>query len=275
MSTLRVNHKAAQQPKGSGAQSLLLKNIHTDEAKFQWRLSSFNKMESDGHIRTLIRALNDTGEPLEPLLVVRVEGKFCVVDGHHRREAYRAVRWKKPIPVVVFAGTIEEARHAALAGNIRDKLRLSEPEKKEAAWRLVKEGKLSIADTVKRGVASGRTVSAMRAVLKKLLNNGTDPAGLSWIKARMVGQEGLALDADDWRMKKAQKIVAALIKAKIGQGLAKDPSVTALALQMLNATLPGALVRQWWMDDPDLKMEIAEEFGIAEAIYGFPQADDL
>ena len=44
-----------------------------------------------------------------------------------------------------------------------------------------------------------------------------------------------------------------LLAAKIGQGLAKDPDVTALALEMLNPSLPGALVRQWWFEDPDLK----------------------
>jgi hypothetical protein len=28
---------------------------------------------------------------------------------------------------------------------------------------------------------------------------------------------------------------------------------------MLNAKLPGALVRQWFFEDPDLKNEVAEE----------------
>ena len=57
----------------------------------------------------------------------------------------------------------------------------------------------------------------------------------------------------------------ALLKAKIGQGLSKDPEVTALGLQMLNPSLPAALVREWWMDDPDLKSELAEELRREEA----------
>jgi len=65
--------------------------------------------------------------------------------------------------------------------------------------------------------------------------------------------------------KKARKIVEALLEAKIGQGLAKDPRVTALALQMLNPTLPGALVREWWFDDPEIKSELAEELRMDEA----------
>ena len=51
----------------------------------------------------------------------------------------------------------------------------------------------------------------------------------------------------------------ALLKAKIGQGLAKNPEVTARALQMLNPRLPAALVPRWWMEDPDIKRESAEE----------------
>jgi len=61
----------------------------------------------------------------------------------------------------------------------------------------------------------------------------------------MVGAEAQDINAEDWKEKKARKIVEALLDAKIGHGLAKDPEVTALALQMLNSRLPGALVRQW------------------------------
>ena len=92
-----------------------------------------------------------------------------------------------------------------------------------------------------------------------------DPTGLSWIAARHEGAKYEDLDPEDWREKKARKIVDALLAAKIGQGLAKDPEVAALALQMLNPSLPGALVRQWWLEDPDLKSELAEELRRDEA----------
>jgi hypothetical protein len=67
------------------------------------------------------------------------------------------------------------------------------------------------------------------------------------------------IDPEGWKIAQAQKIVDALLKAKIGQGLAKDPEVTALALQMLNPALPDALVRQWWCDMPEIREEIVEE----------------
>ena len=188
-----------------------------------------------------------------------IKGRFFVIDGHHRLDAYRKARWKGPIPVDVFEGTFDDARLAALAGNIKDKLRLSGPEKREAAWKLVNEDKLSKAQIVKLGVASDGTVSTMRKVRKKLMDGGEDPTSGTWAVARLGGVHTAVNDREDWMEKEAQKIVDALLKTKIGQGLAKDPEVTALALQMLNPSLPGALVRQWWSDDPDLKNEITEE----------------
>jgi hypothetical protein len=170
-------------------QQLLLKEIATDPDKFQWRVSQFNKVESAEHIRTLTRALRGSDVPFEPLLVFQMDGRFYVIDGHHRVAAYRKARWKKPIPVRVFVGTLEQARLAALEGNIRDKLRMSGPEKREAAWRLVKEDKLSKADIVKRGIVSEGTVSTMRRVLKSLTEVGMNPNELSWIEARRMGVE--------------------------------------------------------------------------------------
>ena len=167
----------------------------------------------------------------------------------------------------MFDGTLGEARLAALEGNIRDKLRMSGPEKREAAWKLVTEGEMSKAQIVKLGVASEGTVSNMRKVLKKLVDEGRAPSSLSWEQARWGALELGEIDPDDWKAKRAKKIVDALLKAKIGQGLCKDPEVTAMALQMLNPSLPGALVRQWWVDDPELKNEIAEELRLEDDPY--------
>jgi hypothetical protein len=259
MATVDLLRIEASEPRTtSKPHALPLAALYTDLETFQWRVSRFNSVESDEHVRTLTRALKSAGQPLQALLVFPIGKRFFVVDGHHRLTAYRKARWKGPIPVEVFAGTLDDARLAALEGNIRDKLPMSGPEKKEAAWKLVKEGKLSKAQIVTWGVASDGTVSAMRKVLKNLKDYGTDLALLSWVEARRVGIE--PKDGDPERkLKKAMKIVDALKKAKIGQGFMRDPEVTALALQMLNPNLPGALARQWWFDDPDLKVEMADE----------------
>lgn len=265
----------------SGPKELPIREIYVDRPTFQWRVPKFNKVESAEHLRALVRVLKSTGEPLEPLLVYPMNGRFFVIDGHHRLDAYRKARWKRPIPVKVFEGTYDDARLAALTGNTKDKLRLSGPEKREAAWKLVNEGKLSKAEIVKLGVASDGTIAFMRRVRNKLIAEGKDPTKLSWIEARWGTSDFSVDDQEAWKEKKAQKIVDALLKAKIGQGLAKDPDVTALALQMLNPSLPGALVREWWFDDPDLKAEIAEELRSDEDVYGLlrepeePEATEL
>jgi hypothetical protein len=112
---------------------LLLKEIKTDETTFQWRVPQFNRVESAEHLRVLTRALENSNKPLDPLQVFHKEDGYYVIEGHHRLAAYRKARWRKPIPVTMFEGTLEAAQLAALAANVKDKLRLSGPEKGEAA----------------------------------------------------------------------------------------------------------------------------------------------
>jgi hypothetical protein len=40
--------------------------------------------------------------------------------------------------------------------------------------------------------------------------------------------------------------------------ISKDTEVTALALEMLNAGLPGALFEQWFYDDRELIWDLAD-----------------
>jgi frataxin-like iron-binding protein CyaY len=260
--------EASEQKTSERPSALFLNELFVDLDTFQWRVTKYNKIASDEHIRTLVRVLKSTGESFQPLLVYPIGKRFVVIDGHHRLSAYRKARWKKPIPITVFEGSLDKARLAALEANIRDKLPLSKLEKTEAAWKLVNDNKLSKAQIVKLGLASDGTVAVMRKVRKKLVDDGKEPSRLSWVEARRSGIEFKSDDAEDWKEKKAQKIVDALLKAKIGQGLAKDPEVTALALWKLNPNLPGALTRQWFMEDPDLKSEIAHELRTEGDPYG-------
>src|SRR5262249_1614023 len=101
---------------------------------------------------------------------------------------------------------------------------------------------------------------------KKLLA-GKDPTLVSWTAARRAFLYSGVDDPEDWKEKQAQKIVDALLKAKIGQGLVKDPEITALALYILNPRLPLALVREWWADDPDLKSAVAAELSMEDNPY--------
>ena len=57
------------------------------------------------------------------------------------------------------------------------------------------------------------------------MEGGKDPKTYTWSKARREGPENAELSADEWRERKAKRIVDALLKAKIGQGLSKDPDI--------------------------------------------------
>jgi hypothetical protein len=145
---------------------------------------------------------------------------------------------------------------------------MSGPEKREAAWTLVKEGKLSKSEIVRLGAASEGTISEMRRVLRRLEAQDIDPEHLSWTEARLKGTEREDVNPEEWIERKAQEMVNALLKAKVGQRLSIDPQVTARALQKINPNLPHALVREWWFDDPDLRDELLSEQKEAEDAYG-------
>ena len=69
-------------------------------------------------------------------------------------------------------------------------------------------------------------------------------------------------DEDDWTERQVQKLVDALLKAKIGQGLGKHPEVTAEALARLSEGLPEALVCEWF--SPNELQEMIDEMGTIE-----------
>ena len=63
------------------------------------------------------------------------------MDGHHRLAAYKTAGWKGDIPAIVFNGSLDEAVREALRRNRETKLPMTAKDRREAAWRLVKEGK--------------------------------------------------------------------------------------------------------------------------------------
>ena len=94
----------------------------------------------------------------------------------------------------------------------------------------------------------------MRRILKKLqgLERGegvTPIADLTWRRALAedwkLEEGGKDWDADEWKEREANAIVEALMKANIGFTLRKQPEITAMALEKLDANLPEALMMEW------------------------------
>ena len=121
------------------AKRLPLDRIHVAEEVLQWRLATEDVGGKTGHTLALAQALEDNKKGLDPLVVWWGGSRFYLIEGHHRLAAYRTAKWSKPVPVIEFQGTLEEARLHALGGNVKDKLRMTGTEKSEAAWKLIKE----------------------------------------------------------------------------------------------------------------------------------------
>jgi len=271
---LRAESSAAgpQGTQGPQLRSVPRSSLHLAESVFQWRGGArADKREREEHIRTLATALKNQGTPLERLTVWPVADRLYVLDGHHRLAAYDTVKWMKPIPVEVFEGDLDEARLRALAGNIKDKLRMTSRQKSEVAWRITKEniGKLSA-----EGVADATTISRRQAfVMKRVwreLNGRTDLTEtqreklptITWQQARDPATWGTAeaWDADEWIDQKATELAELLRTKNVEAALTKDVEITATALYLIDGRLPERLIEQWAGDHRELIIDLAKTF---------------
>lgn len=245
-----------------------LNEIKIADKVFQWRRRGHNLVTSADHVFGLAKAIENSGKAFGPILVLPAGKHYYVIDGHHRVEAYHSVKWTGSVPIEVFHGSLQEARIEGFLRNSKDKLPMSKDDKMEGTWTLVKEGAVTVEKMSDITGTSERQIYYMRSAWKQLcdlpVEQGSDRmvpvAQLSWTQAktRLSGME-IEQDIDDWKEKKAQKIVDALLKAKIGQGLLKHPDVTAIALERLSGSLPRALVHSWY--SPDELREMADEIG--------------
>jgi ParB-like chromosome segregation protein Spo0J len=242
------------------------KDICIAEAVFQWR-GDWDKWDRENHIYTLAKALQNSGKPLDRLLVMPGGEYFYVIDGHHRLAAYDTAGWTKGIPVEVFAGSLTDARLRALAGNSKNKLPMTTQDKSAAAWRITKEnlGGLTAERVAEVAGVSPRQAYNMKRVWKDLREREgadlDDLTKLTWQQAHDLWK-GKPIDADDfdresWKDQKAQQIVNLINRHNVTKALLDDPEAAALALQRLNGDLPAALIEHWASDYPEVISEMA------------------
>jgi ParB-like chromosome segregation protein Spo0J len=214
-----------------------------EQGVFQWRDGRVDPHDKARHIAMLMHDLSITKKPLDPLLIFPAGGRFFVIDGHHRLAAYAAVNWDEPIPVEVFEGSLNGACMAALHGNRKAKLPMTQTEKSNAAWRLVKEDDLSKQAIADLGLVSRTTVRDMRQRLREIIDAGADASDMDWDKARRWTPEGTEGNADgtDWREKKVEELVRLLIESHVATELSKFPDLMMSAFAAINPELPAAL----------------------------------
>jgi ParB-like nuclease domain len=122
-----------------GAASVALACIATS-ADFRFRQGPLDLH----HREALATSLRASGKPFDPLLLWKRPGategeRLVLLDGEHRLAAYRLVKWPGEVPALILECDRRTALAKALAANARPVLPLSEMERMNAAWRLVRE----------------------------------------------------------------------------------------------------------------------------------------
>jgi ParB-like nuclease domain len=94
------------------------------------------------HVQTLVRAIGNH-RILDPVLVIQLGQAAYLIDGHHRLEAYAVAGIDVPIPIEHFLGSLEDAILEAGRTNSKAKLPMSQQDRLNFAWRLVRMGSYS------------------------------------------------------------------------------------------------------------------------------------
>ncbi|MCA0272204.1 MAG: hypothetical protein LCH69_09080 [Proteobacteria bacterium] len=169
------------------------------------------------HKADLASTIRNTGKALDPVLLWQPEagGRLILLDGAHRLAAYRAVKWLGEIPTMVLVGADRRtALGAALKANSKRALGLSQAERMDAAWRLVRElvvPRFKVREIVAAADVSMRTVKYMRDRFRVMHEEGIEITG-QWSRDRTSAE---------WTDDPAGTMTEALRKAEV-EKLAAD-----------------------------------------------------
>jgi ParB-like chromosome segregation protein Spo0J len=158
----------------------------TEGADFQRRRNGVDK----AHVRTLAQAMRNAGGNLDPILLWQETGpdgmetgRLQLLDGAHRLAAHRSTRkGTQGIPAIIVKCSRDEALLLATSARSKDTLALSQNEKADAAWLLVRklQTALSKAKIAKASGVSPRTVHTMRRRLEALMASQVTLTGEWW-----------------------------------------------------------------------------------------------
>lgn len=228
--------------------SLKPSQIFTRPELFQPRTFSAGLREHDsGYVKKLERRIKIEGE-LDALTVVKLDGIWTCVDGHHRLEAYRRQKWSAEISCRWMAGSVKEAIDEGARENKKIKLEMAQSDKFEQAWiRVVLEWGSKQAIIKATGVSDGM-VALMRRVKTSCEEKDKFGAELrakigdlrqaSWSFARSVYVNA---EPKDWSAREAAAKLARRMSSRLTNLLSRDPQVTAHALALYDPDLVGPL----------------------------------
>ncbi|WP_181183520.1 MULTISPECIES: ParB/RepB/Spo0J family partition protein [unclassified Mesorhizobium] len=240
---LVINPTSSQDP-----EVLSLKELQTIESIFQPRNLDYRDGEHEAHIDTLAKAIGKPEKPrhLEPITVWWGGAGWFILDGHHRRLAYKRAGVVGNIPVRVFRGSIEEAFSKSVSLNSKNKMPMSLQDKMNAAWRLTARTDYSKSHIALECAVADGSVANMRRVKRALLGKGMTSDRLlemNWTEAQLVskGEEKPEVDHGAEAARRARGYAQSIARA-LKDRPHKDPEGFALALLMLDERLPARLL---------------------------------
>ena len=188
------------------------------------------------HVKTLVAAVR-RGSKLTPVTLWRDAGRnsFVLLDGEHRLAAWLTAGWRGEVPARLVTCSRRDALLIAAGANTRDALPLSQRERADLAWRLVREPvehftKGEIARV--SGIAE-RTVTTMRAHWRTLKEAGREATGAWWRDQKAQSEDdengGMRWMTDAERERIIEALAVKLQKA-VGRVAFKDEDLFADAL---------------------------------------------
>lgn len=191
-----------------------LDQITTSGGDFYFRTEGLN----EGHKADLAGTIRNTGKALDPVLLWQPPdapdgAKLVLLDGLHRIMAYRAVGWTDGIPALIL---VDADRRAALGAALKARgkrvLGLTQAERLDAAWRLVREPvnpRFKVREIATLADVAGRTVDNMRARFRVMQEEEIEITGSWWRDRRCRDSEEVgAAMTDAQRRAEIEKLAA-------------------------------------------------------------------
>lgn len=233
--------------------NLVLGDIHLAPEVFQHRDQSPEyQWERSFHIADLLGAIGcEPSRRLDRITVWCCGGRWIVLDGHYRLEAYIQYAREQGVPLNKFAVPCEafkgdpyEAWDYAATANRKVTSPLTTTERSNAAWKRVclswKDGKwlISKANLAALGLVKSSTIGRMRSTLIELLNlgllEGKDPMELTWLEADQLFKGGPSSDREFDYMDDVDPMTqdwADRLTRTFGKAAWKNPLVFLFALE--------------------------------------------
>lgn len=170
------------------------------------------------HRADLSSTIRNTERPLDPLLLWQSDDDqpdvLVLLDGAHRYAAYMVVGWSDTVPATVLVGADRRAAISrALQANSKRVLGLSQWERMDAAWRLVREPvspRFKVKEIARLADVGGRTVDKMRARWRAMHEEGLEITGVWALDQHSRSNVGEALDrmTDAMRAAEIERLAA-------------------------------------------------------------------